>query len=66
MAGQPKKRISRARQGERRSHLGLKAAVLVACPQCRQMKRPHEVCPHCGTYRGRQVVVIKAKKPAAS
>ncbi|TMD58521.1 MAG: 50S ribosomal protein L32 [Chloroflexi bacterium] len=66
MAGQPKKRISRARQGERRSHLALKAPNLVACPQCRTMKRPHVVCPNCGTYRGRQVVAIKQKKPAAT
>lgn len=66
MAGQPKKRISSARQGERRSHLALKTLNLVACPQCRTPKRPHVVCPHCGTYRGRQVVIIKQKKPASS
>lgn len=66
MAGQPKKRISRARQGERRAHLALRAPGLVACPQCRQPKRPHVVCPNCGTYRGRQVVVIKPKKPASA
>jgi large subunit ribosomal protein L32 len=66
VAGQPKKRISRARQGERRSHLGLRAANLTPCPQCRTPKRPHAVCPNCGTYRGRQVVAIKQKKPAAT
>lgn len=66
MAGQPKKRISRARQGERRSHLALKRPRLVRCPQCRQLRPPHAACPNCGTYRGRQVVRIKQKKRAAT
>jgi len=25
------------------------------CPQCHEHKPPHQVCPHCGYYRGRQV-----------
>lgn len=66
MAAQPKKRISRARQGERRSHLALRSQNLVPCPQCRQPKRPHAVCLNCGTYRGRQIIRIKQKKGAAT
>lgn len=66
MAGHPKKKISHANQGMRRSHLALKAVGLAPCPQCRALKRPHEVCPRCGTYRGRQVVKIKAKKQAGT
>ncbi len=66
MAALPKKRISPARQGKRRAHLALRAPNLVACSQCRRPKRPHVVCPHCGTFRGRQVVPIKQKKPASS
>lgn len=66
MAGQPKKRISHARQGERRSHLALRAIALVPCPQCRQPKRAHVACPNCGTYRGRQVIRLKQKKRAAA
>jgi len=65
LAGHPKKRIPHAAQGERRSHLALKAQNLVPCPQCKSPKPSHQVCPHCGTFRGRQVLKIKAKRAAA-
>lgn len=66
MAAHPKKKHSHANQGKRRSHLALKAAALVPCPQCRTPKRPHEACPRCGTYRGRQVIAIKTKRTAGA
>ena len=31
--------------------------VVPLCPQCHEPKLPHFVCPACGTYRGRKVVV---------
>jgi len=65
LAGQPKKRIPRAAQGERRSHLALRAMNLVPCPQCKSPKPPHQACPHCGMFRGRQVIPIKAKRTPA-
>lgn len=65
MAGQPKKRTPHAAQGDRRSHLRLRAVGLVPCPQCKSLKPPHQVCVVCGTYRGRQVVTIKQKRTAA-
>lgn len=53
MGAVPKKKISRARRDRRRAHwLKLEKINLVACPQCREMKRPHAICPNCGTYRG--------------
>lgn len=58
----PKRKYARARQGERRSHLGVKAPALVECPQCHSPKPPHRVCPTCGTYDGRQVIEIKGPK----
>ena len=66
MAGQPKKRTPHAAQGERRSHLALRAMNLVACPQCRSPKPSHQTCPHCGTYRGRQVIKIKQRRAAST
>jgi len=66
VAGHPKKKYSHANQGMRRSHLALAQLNLVTCPQCRAPKRAHEVCPRCGTYRGRQVLAIKTKRAAPS
>lgn len=56
MGAVPKRRISSRRRGNRRSQWVLKAAQLVACPQCGAAKRAHHVCPSCGTYRGTQVI----------
>jgi large subunit ribosomal protein L32 len=66
VAGQPKKKISHANQGMRRSHLALAAVNLSACPQCRALKRPHQACPRCGTFRGRQVIKIRTKRQAGA
>jgi len=52
----PKKRHSKARKNKRRSHDALSGPAVSVCPQCLEPKRPHHVCPKCGTYRGREVV----------
>ncbi len=52
----PKKRTSRSSRDARRSHHALTAPTLVSCPQCKEMKPPHVVCPECGYYDGRQVI----------
>ncbi|MBI5886895.1 MAG: 50S ribosomal protein L32 [Deltaproteobacteria bacterium] len=55
----PKKRHSRCKRMQRRSHDALTAPALSTCPQCGESKQPHHVCPHCGTYRGMQVLKKK-------
>jgi large subunit ribosomal protein L32 len=57
--GVPKRRVSHARQGDRRSHLALSTPVLEECPHCHESKLPHHVCPNCGYYRGRQAIELK-------
>ena len=52
----PKKRHSRCKTGNRRSHDALKRPATSLCPQCGEPKRPHHVCLSCGTYRGRTVI----------
>jgi large subunit ribosomal protein L32 len=51
----PKRRHSKTRTSKRRTHDALTARSTGECPQCRERKLPHQVCPHCGFYRGRQV-----------
>ncbi|HWV36428.1 MAG TPA: 50S ribosomal protein L32 [Thermomicrobiales bacterium] len=66
MGALPKQRVSRARQGNRRRHHFIAALNLVECQNCRAKKRPHHVCPTCGTYRGRQVIEIEERRRAES
>ena len=57
----PKRKYAKARQGERRQHLGLDPISMTECPNCHQMRLPHRACPHCGFYRGRQVVEARTR-----
>ena len=62
----PKRRHSQARRDNRRSQQRLRLGTLSACPQCGKLRLPHRACPFCGTYRGRQVVVMEAPARAKS
>lgn len=62
--GVPKRRVSKARQGERRAHLAIDSPPLVECSHCHELKRSHHVCPTCGYYDGRQVIAIQSATPA--
>ncbi len=57
----PKRRISKSRRGNRKSHWKLNLVNSVECPHCHQPKLPHRVCPNCGYYNGREVITIKEK-----
>ncbi len=59
--GVPKRRVSKARQGERRSHQALKLPRPEECPHCHQPKLVHHACPNCGWYGGREAVQIKTR-----
>lgn len=55
----PKRRHSRSRTGKCRSHQALKEPGWSVCQNCFEPKPPHQVCPHCGNYKGRQVVEVE-------
>jgi len=59
----PKQRQSRSRTNKRRSQHKISPPGLSACPRCHSPRLPHRVCPVCGTYAGREVVV---QEPAAA
>jgi large subunit ribosomal protein L32 len=52
----PKQRISKRRRDFRRSHHALSLPTLNPCPQCKQPRLPHRVCPNCGHYDKREVI----------
>ncbi len=58
----PKRRMSRSRQGARRSHHHLTPMDVRYCSNCEQPVLPHRVCSNCGWYKGRAVVEIKPEK----
>lgn len=59
----PKRKHSKSRRDKRRSaNSKLFAANLSVCSQCKKLILPHRVCPHCGYYKGKPVVIIEAKE----
>lgn len=59
----PKQRQSHARTNKRRSQHKAEMPGLRHCPRCHAPRLPHRVCPSCGTYAGREVVVQTADTP---
>jgi len=57
----PKRRHSKMRTSKRRAHDSLKPAVLATCPNCHEPKLPHRACPHCGQYKGRDIIEVAAE-----
>lgn len=55
----PKRRHSIARGRRRRTHWKIITTQTVVCPQCKQDKLSHHICPSCGYYKGREVVKIE-------
>lgn len=66
MAPLPKHKWSRKRQGTRRATIKLTIPDLVTCPNCGGLKKAHQVCPSCGQYNNRQIIVKKEKKKKES
>jgi large subunit ribosomal protein L32 len=61
MGALPKQKISRSKQGRRRSHQALVAPQLVTCSNCGNKRVPHTVCNVCGYYKDEQIVEVRQK-----
>jgi large subunit ribosomal protein L32 len=58
----PRSKTSKARTSRRQSvNMKLSAPSLVECGNCGNQVLLHRVCPKCGFYRGRQMIVPDAK-----
>lgn len=56
----PKQKQSHSRTAKRRAQHKMAAPVYNACPTCHEPRRPHRVCPKCGSYKGSEVVAPHA------
>ena len=59
----PKRKTSKSRRDKRRATHAISAPKVNVCPNCGQPKRPHRVCPTCGTYKGREVEPLRTHAP---
>ncbi len=57
----PKKKTSQSRRDQRRSQHKLSVQTASFCPQCKSPKLPHRACLKCGTYKGREVIVLESE-----
>lgn len=56
----PKQKKGRSATHTRRSaNSKVSAAARSVCPQCGAPKLPHHVCPNCGHYKDREVIVTE-------
>lgn len=58
----PTRKQSRRHRNNRRAHHALTQTHLVRCDNCDEYKPSHQVCPHCGTYKGREVIQVSAEE----
>ncbi|MGB9726594.1 MAG: 50S ribosomal protein L32 [Minisyncoccia bacterium] len=56
--GLPARHHSKSRRNKGRSHLALKPIKLVKCLHCGKKILPHQVCPYCGYYKGKEVIDV--------
>lgn len=56
----PKRRKTKSRRDERKAHWKrVTPAPNSTCEQCGKPKLPHRICPHCGVYKGRDVLELE-------
>jgi large subunit ribosomal protein L32 len=52
----PKQRHTKQRRDRKRERFAIKPISTVTCPKCGKDMLPHRACPHCGFYKGNEVV----------
>jgi large subunit ribosomal protein L32 len=56
----PKRKTSPSKRNMRRSHHALTPTQFQECPNCGELKLPHNMCSACGHYNGREIVSTEA------
>jgi large subunit ribosomal protein L32 len=60
--GVPKRRHSQSRRDKRRTHDKLNPPNFSLCPQCHEPLLPHNICGHCGYYKGKEIITVEEEK----
>ncbi|MEW5694228.1 MAG: 50S ribosomal protein L32 [Candidatus Hydrogenedentota bacterium] len=58
----PYGKTSKSKKRKRNSHTRVVLQKPGTCPRCNSPVLSHTICPVCGFYRGKQVMVIKTKE----
>ena len=57
----PKRRTSTSKRDMRRvPNMRKPMPGLSVCPQCKEIKLPHRVCPNCNYYDGKEIVAAES------
>lgn len=56
------RRSSKTRKLKRRTHYKIQAPGMSICTNCGEMKLSHRVCPNCGYYKNKEVIVKVEEK----
>ncbi len=54
----PKRKTSKTKKRQRRSHLAMTTPQAGTCPNCQAATVPHRVCAACGTYKGETFINV--------
>jgi len=62
----PKRKTSKSKRNQRRTHWVENTLNLVQCSRCHEYKLPHHVCFSCGYYDGEKIIPEKKSSEAKS
>jgi len=58
----PKRKRSHSRKNKRLANKRFALKAFTHCPNCKEVLSPHQVCQHCGFYKGVKIIMTKADR----
>lgn len=58
----PKRKRSKRRRDSRFANKGIKVKTLATCQSCSEVINPHQMCSHCGHYKGVKIMETKTDR----
>ena len=55
----PKRKTSQSKRDKRRTHYKVGPVNVSLCPNCKEPKLSHIVCPKCGYYKGKKYLNVE-------